>query len=278
MASAVRAVETTQWPGQAVEDSNLAVQIAALRRALGEAPGGDRWIETMPRRGYRFIGPVVAREKDSVTAASPQLNARRDTAPIRNGEAERPQITAPSCELLGVGAGAARPGLEDLREAVGAFQQSSRPFWRGRVIVGMAAASTLVIVCLVWWVWPASNFFSRAGKPVEQATGSIKSATTPPTAATISTPLVAPRLSIVVLPFTNLSNDADQQYFADGITEDLTTDLSRISDMFVISRNSAFTIRANGSTPSESAASWGCAMCLKGASSDRATGSALTHS
>src|SRR6516165_12318895 len=56
------------WPGQAVEDSNLTVQIAALRRVLGEAaPGGDRWIETMPRHGYRFIGPVVAKE-DSVIA------------------------------------------------------------------------------------------------------------------------------------------------------------------------------------------------------------------
>ena len=57
----------------------------------------------------------------------------------------------------------------------------------------------------------------------------------------ISQPAVVPRLSIVVLPFTNLSNDPDQQYFADGITEDLTTDLSRIADMFVISRNTAFT-------------------------------------
>jgi adenylate cyclase len=50
----------------------------------------------------------------------------------------------------------------------------------------------------------------------------------------------APRLSIVVLPFTNLSNDCEQQYFADGITDDLTTDLSRIPHMFVISRNTAF--------------------------------------
>ena len=49
------------------------------------------------------------------------------------------------------------------------------------------------------------------------------------------------RLSIVVLPFANLSNDPDQQYFADGITEDVTTDLSRIAGMFVISRNTAFT-------------------------------------
>jgi adenylate cyclase len=54
---------------------------------------------------------------------------------------------------------------------------------------------------------------------------------------------VVPRLSIVVLPFTNLSNDPDQQYFADGITEDLTTDLSRIADMFVIARNTAFTYK-----------------------------------
>ena len=53
----------------------------------------------------------------------------------------------------------------------------------------------------------------------------------------------APRLSIVVLPFTNLSEDREQQYFADGITEDLTTDLSRIPDMFVISRNTAFKFR-----------------------------------
>src|SRR5262249_59630512 len=54
----------------------------------------------------------------------------------------------------------------------------------------------------------------------------------------------ASRLSIVVLPFTNLSNDPEQQYFADGITSDLTTDLSRIPDMLVISRNTAFTYRS----------------------------------
>ena len=47
----------------------------------------------------------------------------------------------------------------------------------------------------------------------------------------------------MVLPFTNFSSDADQQYFADGITDDLTTDLSRIWDMFVIARNTAFTYR-----------------------------------
>ena len=62
-----------------------------------------------------------------------------------------------------------------------------------------------------------------------------------PTAPPASQLVFAPRLSIVVLPFANLSNDPEQQYFADGITADLTTDLSRLAGMLVISRNTAFT-------------------------------------
>jgi hypothetical protein len=73
-----------------------------------------------------------------------------------------------------------------------------------------------------------------------EAAAELPAPMTPPTPP-VSQPVVAPRLSIVVLPFTNLSNDPEQQYFADGITEDLTTDLSRLPDMFVISRNTAFT-------------------------------------
>jgi adenylate cyclase len=53
----------------------------------------------------------------------------------------------------------------------------------------------------------------------------------------------APRLSIVVLPFENLSGDPEQEYFADGITDDLTTDLSQLPDAFVIARNTAFTYK-----------------------------------
>jgi adenylate cyclase len=53
----------------------------------------------------------------------------------------------------------------------------------------------------------------------------------------------APRLSIVVLPFANLSSDPEQDYFADAITEDLTTDISHLADSFVIARNTAFTYK-----------------------------------
>ena len=68
------------WPGQTVEESNLTVQIASLRKVLGEVPGGDRWIETMPRRGYRFIAPVVAADADAIAPAT--VDAARDPAPV----------------------------------------------------------------------------------------------------------------------------------------------------------------------------------------------------
>jgi TolB-like protein/class 3 adenylate cyclase/Flp pilus assembly protein TadD len=56
-------------------------------------------------------------------------------------------------------------------------------------------------------------------------------------------PIGAPRLSLIVLPFTNIGGDAEQEYFVDGVTESLTTDLSRIRGSFVIARNTAFTYK-----------------------------------
>jgi adenylate cyclase len=94
--------------------------------------------------------------------------------------------------------------------------------------IAAAFAAVLVFAAIAWWVWPAT-------KPSTSPAVAV--------ATSIAPPLAAPRLSIVVLPFVNLSNDPDQQYFADGITEDLTTDLSRLPGMFVISRNTAFTYR-----------------------------------
>jgi len=102
-----------------------------------------------------------------------------------------------------------------------------RPIVRPPIVAAVAAVD-LVIAAGAWWLWPAA-----------------KTSPTPAAGPTTSLaqPLVAPRLSIVVLPFTNLSNDPDQQYFADGITEDVTTDLSRIPHMLVISHNTALAYR-----------------------------------
>ena len=118
----------TAWAGLIVEESNLTVQIAALRRVLSEAPGGDRWIETLPRRGYRFIGPVAIPEEsgageNSAVAAPPPVGFGREPAPSRHGEAERRQITALSCELVGRTVGPDGSGLEEWRETVSGFQR-----------------------------------------------------------------------------------------------------------------------------------------------------------
>ena len=74
----------------------------------------------------------------------------------------------------------------------------------------------------------------------------------------------AAHLSIVVLPFTNLSNDPAQDYFADGVTENLTTDLSRIRGSFVIARNTAFTFKGKGLDAKEIGKELGVRYVLEG--------------
>ena len=79
-----------------------------------------------------------------------------------------------------------------------------------------------------------------------------------------SAPAEAAHLSIVVLPFTNLSGDPSQDYFADGITENLTTDLSRLSGSFVIARNTAFTFKGKNVDAKEIGKEFGVRYVLEG--------------
>jgi len=96
-------------------------------------------------------------------------------------------------------------------------------------VIGAAAAE-------MWWQWP-QKAIPTAAVQTPAATGPQGSP------ATNFASLTGPRLSIVVLPFENLSNDPQQDYFVDGITDDLTTDLSQIPDSLVIARNTAFTYK-----------------------------------
>jgi TolB-like protein/DNA-binding winged helix-turn-helix (wHTH) protein len=170
------------WPNTLVEDNNLNMQIAALRRVLDDGRTAPSSIQTVPRRGYRLVVPV--------------------TRVGRSGQ------SLPLEEVRG-------PGLESASQPQGA---SARPRNRARlaIIAGVVGTLLLVAVAIAGWKGQLPRLL---GAPQ------------------------APRLSIVVLPFANLSNDPGQQYFADGITEDLTTDLSRLADMLVISRDTAFTYK-----------------------------------
>ena len=114
------------WPGLAVADNNLTVQIAALRQVLGDKGSAGSWIETLPRRGYRYVGPAVG---------------------------------------------------TDIRDASAAIRA-------------------------------------------------------------ISAPALPEKPSVAVLPFSNLSGDPEQDYFAEGMVDDIVTGLARVKWLFVIARNS----------------------------------------
>ncbi len=91
-------------------------------------------------------------------------------------------------------------------------------------------------------------------------------------------PSLPDKPSLAVLPFTNMSEEAGQEYFSDGLTDDLITDLSKISGLLVISRNSAFSYKGKNVRIEEIGGSWACATCWKGACGARASGCGSTPS
>ena len=84
--------------------------------------------------------------------------------------------------------------------------------------------------------------------------------------------------SIAVLSFTNMGGDPEQEYFSDGIAEDIITELSRSRSLFVIARNSGFTYKGQAVESSGWPANWVCATCWKAACGAAATGCALWRS
>jgi adenylate cyclase len=113
------------------------------------------------------------------------------------------------------------PRQDSARSPIGRAQKFIRPG-----ILGAALLVLIAVASAVWWRWPGA--------------GSERS---PPQIALATQANIAPRLSIVVLPFANLSDDPQQEYFADGVTDDLTTDIARIEGSLVIARNTAFTYK-----------------------------------
>ena len=112
------------------------------------------------------------------------------------------------------------------------------------VIASAALASLLIIASAFWWLLPLGT------PPREAVVSPVADKQAPPLATTASVPPAiglanAPPLSLVVLPFSNLSGDQAQEYLVDGITEDLTTDLSQVQGMLVIARDSAFAYKGH---------------------------------
>jgi len=148
------------------------------------------------------------------------------------------------------------PGREALAGMIARRSLSRRAlFGTGAAILVLA-----VVVAASWWEWSGAPGMGPiasqqvgapaipAGSPADQVARSVQ----------------APRQSLVVLPFTNLSNDPEQEYFADGITEDLTIDVSRIAGAVVIARNSAFAYKGQGVDPKKIGRELGVRYVLQG--------------
>ena len=176
------------WPDSFVEEANLSVNMSALRRALGEGPNEYQYVETVPRRGYRFVAGVTERWDDGI-----QSPARESTE-----EADDKQSVADNARQTSTPsqAAASGPGL--------LFQP-----W-ALALIGLLSVSALLLVLNV------SGLRDRLLGKVNPV--SIQ--------------------SLAVLPLENLSNDTSQDYFGDGMTEALITDLAKIGAVRVMSRSS----------------------------------------
>ncbi len=100
--------------------------------------------------------------------------------------------------------------------------------------IGAACAAVLIAVGVIWW---------QRTPPAPVTPGAAAIAVRAPATASLSVPAPTGKPSIAVLPFDNMSGEADKAYFADGITEDLITDLSKVGGLVVIARNSTFQYR-----------------------------------
>jgi adenylate cyclase len=151
---------------------------------------------------------------------------------------------------------------------VSKWKEAGLKYWRQTPTV-LKALGTLVITLNAGW-----QLYSRVLSPADVAppqkvlsSSSEKSSTAPKSDVNSKEKMAFPlpdKPSIAVLPFANMSDDKEQEYFSDGMTEDLITDLSKISGLFVIARNSTFTYKGKPVKVKQVAAELGVRYVLEG--------------
>jgi TolB-like protein/DNA-binding winged helix-turn-helix (wHTH) protein/Tfp pilus assembly protein PilF len=181
------------WSGDTFVDFDHGLNNAVmrLREVLGDSSENPRFVETIPRRGYRFIAPV----------AGPFLPGNFQSQ-IRNGPVPVPQ-EEPHSEAL----------PEDVRSEPASHRWETSAHF-------LVVAAAILLACVVGAT--GLYHYRRAGA------GAM---------------LPTHNKSLVVLPLENLSGDKDQEYFADGMTDDLIANLAKIHSLRVISRSTAMTYK-----------------------------------
>ena len=180
------------WPETFVNPEVLRKYIQEIRKALKDRPDNPEFIETLPKRGYRFIAAVT----DESAAEPPEL------------------ATADSIEELATKEQATEPTIEAKATPLAVESPSdSRAPWKLAIVLVLVVAAAAVI----------GAYF----RPVRRGANA---------------PLLNNR-SVAVLPFADMSPAKDQEYFSDGLAEQLINDLAKVSGVKVIGRSSSFQFR-----------------------------------
>jgi TolB-like protein/DNA-binding winged helix-turn-helix (wHTH) protein/Tfp pilus assembly protein PilF len=184
-------------------DHSLNTAIMRLREALSDSSGNPRFIETLPRHGYRFIAPI-----QELDGSEPVKSVEASSTPESS---LRVPESGPEIQFS---AGQVTPHL------------GSRPT-ASRLAIIIGCLLTLFVIALIG-VRPR---LARHASGVNSQPNQIK--------------------SLVVLPFDNLSGDKDQQYFTDGMTDELIAHLAKIRSLRVISRTSSMEYKDTHKTLSQ---------------------------
>src|SRR6516162_7404063 len=203
------------WPGDTFVDFDHGLNnaINRLREALNDSADTPRFIETLPRRGYRFVAEVKSEPPAPIEESSQFTFTELSNAPSV-GALESPLVVTPPL----------RPPRRRLRR-----------LWIAAASMGVAAA---VILGLNFQ--RARSFRSRAAMKIQ---------------------------SVAVLPLDNLSGDSSQEYFADEITDALTTSLAQMRGIRVISRTSAMHYKGTKKVLPEIAKELGVDAVIEGSTS-----------
>src|SRR5262245_57991239 len=181
------------WPADTFVDVDNSVNAAInrLREALGDSAESPRFVETLPRRGYRFVAPVTEVKNAGGGSASSIAN------PVAHAQPD----------------------------AIWLNGSKARKSW-GKFAFGLGISATFVVAASIW-AWQRWQVRTSA----LQASPHIS--------------------SLAVLPLENLSGDPSQEYFADGMTDELIGDLAKIRGLQVISRTSAMRYKGTNKPLSE---------------------------
>jgi TolB-like protein/DNA-binding winged helix-turn-helix (wHTH) protein/Tfp pilus assembly protein PilF len=184
------------WPADTFVDfeHSLNTSIKRLRHALNDSATEPRFIETLPRVGYRFIAPVSSSAGDE-TVVDLAAHAIEGPSPVSGIPGTTDQASSP---------------------------RHSFAWFLGLALAGVAIAGVLLAF--------------NVGRTRDRLAGILRPSSN---TAGVSATAKRSRRSVAVLPLQNLSADPSQNYFADGMTDELTTDLAQFADLRVISRTSA---------------------------------------